>query len=218
MAIELPDPLRQRIGERVLASSSCLPPARWVAPERLHLTVAFLGEVHETRVQALRDVLRPVFAAAPPLRLRLGETGTFPPGRPARVAWIAVEESVGSAGDPDSESNRSSGSAARASTARNRARAEAGPSGLCGIESAVRHAVGPLLEQPLEDRPYHAHVTVARPRRPWGRSAVEAFREGCGDLEAAWDVDRAVLMESRLERSGARYTVVEAYALCGRKV
>jgi 2'-5' RNA ligase len=68
-----------------------LPRARWVDLEILHLTLLFLGETEETGVPALAAKLREAFARCPPLDLRLSGGGTFPPGRPARVAWVGVE-------------------------------------------------------------------------------------------------------------------------------
>ncbi len=186
MAFELPENLRARIAERVEPLRSTLPPASWVPAERLHLTLAFLGEVEEPRVDDLDGALRPVFAAAPRLRLRLAGPGTFPPARPARVAWIGVE-----AGRKDA----SSGGV------------------LASIERRVREVLAALLQHPLEDRPYHAHVTVARPRRPWGHEAVARFRSACDDLVAEWEAARAVLMESELGRGGARYSVRRDFSL-----
>ena len=169
-----------------------LPPASWVPAERLHLTLAFLGEVEEPRVAALDGALRPVFAAAPRLRLRLAGPGTFPPG---------------AAG---------SGGVDRRRGARRPRRGDervVRTALLAAIERRVRAVLAAVLEHPLEDRPYHAHVTVARPRRPWGREAVARFRAACDDLAAEWEAARAVLMESELRRGGARYSVRRDYAL-----
>jgi 2'-5' RNA ligase len=193
VAFELPAPVRARIADRVASLKERLPPASWVPAERLHLTLAFLGDLDETRLDALHDTLAPVFAGSPRMRLRLGAAGTFPPARPARVAWIAVEEDEG--GAPQEPV------------------AAPSPSELATIERRARRALGPVLEQPLEDRPYHAHVTVARPRRPWGRSAVAAFRLECGRVEGEWEAGRAVLMESRLGPGGAQYSVRQEYPL-----
>jgi 2'-5' RNA ligase len=199
LAFELPEDLRARIAERVQPLRSTLPPASWVPAERLHLTLAFLGEVEEPLVAALDGALRPVFAAAPRLCLRLAGPGTFPPARPARVAWIGVE--------------------ARAVLGAEDMRAEGvvhttpGASVLAAIERRVRDVLAVVLQHPLEDRPYHAHVTVARPRRPWGREAVARFRSACDDLAAEWEAARAVLMESEHDRGGARYSVHRDFSL-----
>ncbi len=91
VALEIPEPPRRDVRRRVDAVRDRLPRARWVNLDNLHLTLLFLGETAEGEVPALAARLREAFARCPPLDLRLGSGGTFPPGRPARVAWIGVE-------------------------------------------------------------------------------------------------------------------------------
>jgi 2'-5' RNA ligase len=192
LAFELPDEVRARIGERIDGQRAALPAASWVPVERLHLTLVFIGEADESKLAALEAVLRPVFARAPRLCLRLTGPGTFPPGRPARVAWIGVAVAVEGTAEQSVDESL-----------------------LASIERRARLALEPVLERTLEDRPYHAHVTVARPRRPWGREAVARFSAACADLAGEWHAARAVLMESRLGRNGACYSVLHSYALGG---
>jgi RNA 2',3'-cyclic 3'-phosphodiesterase len=91
VALEVPEPPRRDVRRRVEAVRDRLPRARWVDLDNLHLTLLFLGETAEGDVPALAARLREAFARCPPLEVRLGSGGTFPPGRPARVAWIGVE-------------------------------------------------------------------------------------------------------------------------------
>ena len=91
VALEIPEPPRRDVRRRVDAVRDRLPRARWVDLDNLHLTLLFLGETAEGDVPALAARLREAFARYPPLDLRLGSGGTFPPGRPARVAWIGGE-------------------------------------------------------------------------------------------------------------------------------
>jgi 2'-5' RNA ligase len=91
VAIEIPEPVCREVKRRVAGLRDRLPRARWVDPEVLHLTLLFLGEVAAERVEGLATALRAAFAPVPPLGLRLRGAGTFPPGRPARVAWVGVE-------------------------------------------------------------------------------------------------------------------------------
>lgn len=184
LAFELPEEVRARIGERVGPLRATLPTASWVPPDRLHLTLAFLGEVEEERLAVLDAAVAPVFAGRPRLAMRLDGAGTFPPRRPARVAWIGV------AAQPGGELEMLEGHA----------------------RQALARAPG-VLEQPLEDRPYHAHVTVARPRRPWNQGAVDAFRSACDGLAGEWEAGRAVLLESHLGGRGARYEMRREYPL-----
>lgn len=91
VALEVPEPPRREVRRRVDAVRDRLPRAKWVDLDNLHLTLLFLGETAEGDVPALAAGLREAFARCPPLGLRLSSGGTFPPGRPARVAWVGVE-------------------------------------------------------------------------------------------------------------------------------
>jgi len=80
--------LRQRVEHRA-------PSARltWIPPERMHLTVRFIGEVDERRAEAIRAQLSPPLAT-PVFDLRLEGTGAFPPRGPARVLWAGVTQGI----------------------------------------------------------------------------------------------------------------------------
>ena len=67
----------------------------WVAPENMHLTLAFLGEVEERRVAAAEDA---IYAATEdmegPLVLQAQGLGAFPDERNARVMWAGLDGDV----------------------------------------------------------------------------------------------------------------------------
>jgi 2'-5' RNA ligase len=91
VALEIPEPVRREVARRVAGLRDRLPRARWVDPANLHLTLLFLGQVDEAQVPVLTAALRKGFARNQPLELRLAGAGTFPPRRPARVAWVGME-------------------------------------------------------------------------------------------------------------------------------
>lgn len=91
LALEVSEPARRELRRRVDAIRDRLPRARWVDMDNVHLTLLFLGETAEADIPALAEKLREAFARCPPLDLRLSGGGTFPPGRPARVAWVGLE-------------------------------------------------------------------------------------------------------------------------------
>jgi 2'-5' RNA ligase len=78
------------VAERLRASGW---PARWVAPENYHLTVAFLGGVDEERVPGVIAAVRSAAAERSPFDIALDAVGAFPSARRPRVAWAgpAVE-------------------------------------------------------------------------------------------------------------------------------
>jgi RNA 2',3'-cyclic 3'-phosphodiesterase len=68
---------------------------RWVPPEQWHLTLAFYGEVDETKVDKLQEGLERAAGRTQPFGVRLAGAGTFPKqsGR-ARVLWVGLDGEV----------------------------------------------------------------------------------------------------------------------------
>lgn len=85
IAIELPDNLKAALGRLRVD----IPGARWVPPEQLHLTLAFLGEVEETAVGELGKAL--ALIQMYPFQLSFSGTGCFPNRHRPRVLWAGVE-------------------------------------------------------------------------------------------------------------------------------
>ena len=69
------------------------------------------------------------------------------------------------------------------------------------------------LGKPLDDRPFHGHVTLARV----SRDAKVDLRPLTGTaVSAEWDVSSVCLVESRLSPKGASYEVLEQFHLTNR--
>lgn len=66
--------------------------ASWVPPERLHLTLVFLGEVADPLPYG--EALAEAVAGTAPFTLRIGGGGAFPRANRARVLWAGVEGDV----------------------------------------------------------------------------------------------------------------------------
>ena len=64
------------------------PPARWVRPEGMHLTVKFLGEQPDGLVDRLDGAMPVALTGLSPVTVQLGGGGFFPHERRPRVAWI----------------------------------------------------------------------------------------------------------------------------------
>lgn len=90
MAVEVPEPPGRELARRLAGVRDRLPRARWVPAENAHLTLLFLGETDEALVPSLSAALGEAFARYAPMPLRLSGGGTFPPERPARVAWVGL--------------------------------------------------------------------------------------------------------------------------------
>jgi len=67
----------------------------WERPEKLHLTLKFVGDVTDEQLDALRDAVQAAALQAAPFTLAVGRTGVFPGGRKARVLWLGIEDATG---------------------------------------------------------------------------------------------------------------------------
>jgi len=85
VAIELPVQLQSKLA----AMRHEIPGARWVPAAQLHLTLAFLGEVAQERLDDLRAALAEVRQA--PFELSFDRLDCFPHQRNPRVIWIGFE-------------------------------------------------------------------------------------------------------------------------------
>ena len=161
-----PDPrARDALAEvaRSLAKLACGKP---VPAAKIHLTLAFLGEVAPERVDAVRDVARSVRGA--PFDLVLDAMGSF---RKARVAW------VGSSRPPEQLVRLQS-----------------------DLEAGLR-----ARDFALEERPFAAHVTLAR------KVALEVPPAAMAPI--GWRAGEYVLASS--ETGSGRYSILEGWSLEG---
>lgn len=115
-------------------------------PEGLHLTLLFLGDVPRGQLEVLAASMRDRLAGRPAPELVLDRAGAFPRRGEERVLWLGVREADGTAGR---------------------------------LADLHRHAVGAvraagLPPGPDAERPFHPHVSVARPRRARGRAVGRA--------------------------------------------
>ena len=86
VAVDLPGEMREAIGR--LQSQIATKGLRLVQPELVHVTLKFLGDVPEAKVERVTDALRKVFVA--PFTAHVASMGTFS-GRDIRVVWLGLE-------------------------------------------------------------------------------------------------------------------------------
>ena len=69
---------------------------KWVPTDNLHLTLKFLGDVHNTEVPRVCEIIRAVCADFEPFELRFAGTGGLPALSRARVIYAGVDDASGS--------------------------------------------------------------------------------------------------------------------------
>jgi 2'-5' RNA ligase len=84
IALTLPEAVR----EMLATLAQPLRGVNWTRPEQLHLTLRFLGDVPQEKIEPMIARLATVHVA--PFVLPIEGVGTFPPNRPPRILWIGV--------------------------------------------------------------------------------------------------------------------------------
>ena len=89
LALDIDDPICERITRFVDGVRNFFPDARWVKAESLHVTLKFIGEQPDNAVEKIKRALKDISAATTEITFR--GYGFFPRPKSARVFWIGME-------------------------------------------------------------------------------------------------------------------------------
>jgi 2'-5' RNA ligase len=95
IAIELPEVVKT--GLQQLQTELTLPRysfVKCVAPEGIHLTLKFLGNISAQKVTDVTGVMEQASQVVNPFQLQLTEVGAFPNMRRPRVLWVGIKGEV----------------------------------------------------------------------------------------------------------------------------
>ncbi len=160
-------------------------PVRWVAPQQVHLTLQFLGNVVAAHVPSLIEALAPAIAPHPALLLRAGEVGAFPSADAPRVLWLGVR------GADD-------GLLALQQAVRDAVR---------GVEGVVAD------RKPFRPHLTLGRARSGRRDMPGLTAITAALARPVAVPPTAWPVREVALIRSVLSPGGSRYTALERFPL-----
>jgi len=95
IAIELPEAVKT--GLRQLQTELTLPQysfVKCVAPEGIHLTLKFLGNISAQKVTEITRVMEQASQGVSPFQIQITEVGAFPNMRRPRVLWVSIKGEV----------------------------------------------------------------------------------------------------------------------------
>ena len=91
VAVLLTEDLRQKIAQVQGEAKKLAPDVKWVAPENLHVTLKFLGDVCESKIGDVCDAVGEAARAVPAFDLSVSGLGAFPSPARARVVWVGID-------------------------------------------------------------------------------------------------------------------------------
>lgn len=92
VALEIPSAVRQNLATLLDSMRAITKEPRWVRAENLHVTLKFLGEIAETKVDAVRSSLGEI-RSENAVTLDFRGLGFFPDEKHPRVFWAGLEAS-----------------------------------------------------------------------------------------------------------------------------
>ncbi len=68
---------------------------KWVKPDNIHLTLKFLGNVEDTKIEQIRNILKEISSKHMAFEISLFKIGAFPHLNYPRVIWVNIDKGCG---------------------------------------------------------------------------------------------------------------------------
>jgi RNA 2',3'-cyclic 3'-phosphodiesterase len=91
VAIDLPVAVQEALDSFEKELQKAQAPIAWIKPERIHLTLKFLGDVAPERIPEIQKSLEDAAGAVSPFRLQPSGCGAFPTVKQMRVIWVGLK-------------------------------------------------------------------------------------------------------------------------------
>ncbi len=92
IAIEIPPDIKSQLAVVISELKSAQADVRWERPEKLHITLKFLGDTPEDLLPQIVLLLEGVAGKISSFTLRYSGLGCFPDKREPRIVWVGVED------------------------------------------------------------------------------------------------------------------------------
>jgi 2'-5' RNA ligase len=98
LAIDISDEARRKVSDYIAALHSEFPKLRvgWEKPEKLHLTMKFLGNINDEQLRKLTGAVEKTALQISNFNFQIAKTGAFPSLRDARILWLGLQDEKGS--------------------------------------------------------------------------------------------------------------------------
>lgn len=91
IAIEIPEPIQNRLARIQDTLRRQIQKASWVKPSNIHLTLKFLGDVDPADLESIGGAIKAATSRHRSFSLRIGGVGAFPNLARPRVIWAGVK-------------------------------------------------------------------------------------------------------------------------------
>jgi len=92
IAIDLPKDIKETLADLEEQLKTCAADVKWVAPKNIHLTLKFLGEIEEDKLEKINQILEEVAKTNTTFSLGIFSLGAFPKINFPRIIWVGVNQ------------------------------------------------------------------------------------------------------------------------------
>lgn len=89
-AVEITAPIRARAEELINSLDGTAADVNWVEPHNLHLTLKFLGDVHQREITTVCKAITRATAKIKPFEIEVRGAGAFPNAARPRTIWLGI--------------------------------------------------------------------------------------------------------------------------------
>lgn len=92
VAVDISEEARRKVADYVETLRNKFPHLRvgWEKPEKLHITLKFLGDIDEMQLEKLKEIVEKIALETSSFQFQLENTGIFRSAKNPRVLWIGV--------------------------------------------------------------------------------------------------------------------------------
>jgi len=95
IAIELESSIKEKIARIQTRLRVIQDKIKWVEPSSVHLTLKFLGEIEEEKLEKVHQITRELGERVSPFKIEVKGMGVFPGFSSPRVIWIGARDTSG---------------------------------------------------------------------------------------------------------------------------
>ena len=95
IAIDISEEIRESLAQIQSRLKYAGVDVKWVEPKNIHLTLKFLGEVKEEKVEEIISELDDIARTFRPFELSIKDIGAFPKIEYPRVIWVGLDKGAG---------------------------------------------------------------------------------------------------------------------------
>lgn len=92
IALELSEEIREELSRLQNELKKTGADVKWVAPENIHLTIKFLGDIEEDKIEQIKQILDSISSRTKAFGISLFKLGAFPSLSHPRVIWAGIDK------------------------------------------------------------------------------------------------------------------------------